>query len=200
MKTLNPLLIGYQYFYRLKQYGKEKFSVTSLSFTDNKNENSRNKSAGQNKGVFTNTPIRFGNMESGLFSHIGNTVNVMMLMLYSSSPHARRLTKKLLTESPFKINLKLDKESKSRKAEIFNVMLKAIGMKMVFIKRTMKKKKAFQRFAAAFQKLDKAEIEWIMNNQDKIQIKHDRNGDPYFVGLSQKKPAFIQSRKDDKDD
>ena len=201
VKTLNPLLIGYQYFYRLKQYGKEKFSVTSLSFTDNKNENSRNKSAGQNKGVFTNTPIRFGNMESGLFSHIGNTVNVMMLMLYSSSPHARRLTKKLLTDSPFKINLKLDKESKSRKAEIFDVMLKSIGMKMVFIKRTIKKKKAFQRFINAFQKLDKADAEWVMNNPDKIHIKHDRNGNPYFDGLpNQKKPAFIKFRKDDKDD
>lgn len=199
--TLNPLLIGYQYFYRLKQYGKEKFSVASLSFTDNKNENSRNKSAGQTKGVFTNTPIRFGNMESGLFSHIGNTVNVMMLMLYSSSPHARRLAKKLLTDSPFKINLKLDKESKSRKAEIFNVMLKSIGMKMVFVKRTLKKKKAFQRVVSAFQRLDKADAEFIVNNPDKITIKHDRNGNPYFDGLpGQKKPAFVKFIKGDEDD
>ena len=198
IKTLNPLLIGHQYFYRLKQYGKEKFSVTSLSFTDNKNENSRNKSSGQNKGVFTNTPIRFGNMESGLFSHIGNTVNVMMLMLYSSSPHARRLTKKLLTDSPFKVNLKLDKESKSRKAEIFNVMLKAIGMKMVFIKRKKKKVAAFIRTNPVFKYLTEKEIKFLEENKDKIKIEHDKNGNPYFVGLpSGKKPAFVYSDKDD---
>lgn len=190
--TINPLLIGHQYFYRLKQYGKEKFSVTSLSFTDNKNENSRNKSSAQTKGVFTPTPIRFGNMESGLFSHIGNTVNVMMLMLYSSSPHARRLAKKLLTESPFKIDLKLDKHSKSRKAEIFSVMLKSIGMKMIFIKKTKKKKSAFIHISSAFCNLTEEEKSNIIKNKNNIKIKHDRNGNPYFVGLpNQKKTAFI---------
>lgn len=195
--TLNPMLIGYQYFYRLKQYGKEKFSVTSLSFTDNKNENSRNKSAGQNKGVFTNTPIRFGNMESGLFSHIGNTINVMMLMLYSSSPHARRLTKKLLTDSPFKINLKLDKNSKSRKAEIFTVMLKAIGIRLLFVKRTLKKKAAFIRTKSAFKALSKEEIDYLISHKDDIKILHDEKGNPYYTGLPTNKRAFVITDKDD---
>lgn len=197
VQTLNPMLIGYQYFYRLKQYGKEKFSVTSLSFTDNKNENSRNKSAGQNKGVFTNTPIRFGNMESGLFSHIGNTINVMMLMLYSSSPHARRLTKKLLTDSPFKINLKLDKNSKSRKAEIFTVMLKAIGIRLLFVKRTLKKKAAFIRTKSAFKALSKEEIDYLISHKDDIKILHDEKGNPYYTGLPTNKRAFVITDKDD---
>lgn len=196
--TLNPILIGHQYFYRLKQYGKEKFSVTSLSFTDNKNENSRNKSSGQTKGVFTNTPIKFGNMESGLFSHIGNTINVMMLMLYSSSPHARRLTKKLLTDSPFKIDLKLDRNSKSRKAEIFTVMLKAIGLRLLFVKRTLKKKAAFIQTKAAFRQMTPEELKFLEANKDKIKVLHDEKGNPYYVGLHDNKTkAFIITDKDD---
>ena len=38
-----PMVYGYQYIYRLKQYAEEKFSVTSLSATNVRNENSKNK-------------------------------------------------------------------------------------------------------------------------------------------------------------
>ena len=105
---------------------------------------------------------------------------------------------KIVTDSPFKVNLKLDKESKSRKAEIFNVMLKAIGMKMVFIKRKKKKVAAFIRTNPVFKYLTEKEIKFLEENKDKIKIEHDKNGNPYFVGLpSGKKPAFIYFDKDD---
>ena len=55
-----PVVCGYVYYYRLKQYGKEKFSVTSLSATNIKNENSRNKSSKVYKARYSRTPIRFG--------------------------------------------------------------------------------------------------------------------------------------------
>ena len=55
-----PVVCGHVYYYRLKQYGKEKFSVTSLSATNIKNENSRNKSSKVYKARYSRTPIRFG--------------------------------------------------------------------------------------------------------------------------------------------
>ena len=40
-----PMVYGYQYIYRLKQYAEEKFSVTSLSATNVRNENSKSNSS-----------------------------------------------------------------------------------------------------------------------------------------------------------
>ena len=55
-----PVIAGYVYYYRLKQYAKEKFSVTSLSATNIRNENSRNKASKAYKALYSRTPIRFG--------------------------------------------------------------------------------------------------------------------------------------------
>lgn len=55
-----PLVYGYQYIYRLKQYAEEKFSVTSLSATNIRNENSKSKSSNNYKALYSRTPIRFG--------------------------------------------------------------------------------------------------------------------------------------------
>lgn len=55
-----PVVVGYVYYYRLKQYAKEKFSVTSLSATNIRNENSRNKASKNYKALYPRTPIRFG--------------------------------------------------------------------------------------------------------------------------------------------
>ena len=55
-----PMVYGYQYVYRLKQYAEEKFSVTSLSATNIRNENSKSKNSNNYKALFSRTPIRFG--------------------------------------------------------------------------------------------------------------------------------------------
>ena len=55
-----PVIAGYVYYYRLKQYAKEKFSVTSMSATNIRNENSRNKASKSYKALYSRTPIRFG--------------------------------------------------------------------------------------------------------------------------------------------
>ena len=55
-----PMVYGYQYIYRLKQYAEEKFSVTSLSATNVRNENSKNKNSNNYKALYSRTPIRFG--------------------------------------------------------------------------------------------------------------------------------------------
>lgn len=129
-----PLVYGYQYIYRLKQYAEEKFSVTSLSATNIRNENSKSKSSNNYKAHYSRTPIRFGDMETGNLIHLGAELVVQMLMLYSTSPHARRLTQEMLTGDAFNIDVKLDMESKNRNVEILNVYLKTMGLKLEFKK------------------------------------------------------------------
>lgn len=127
-----PLIYGYQYIYRLKQYAEEKFSVTSMSATNIRNENSKSKSSNNYKALYSRTPIRFGNMETGNLIHLGSELVVQMLMLYSTSPHGRRLVKEMLTGDPFNVNVKLDDDSINRNAEILNVYLKTMGLRLTF--------------------------------------------------------------------
>lgn len=129
-----PIVCGYKYIYRLKQYAEEKFSVTSLSATNIKNQNSRSKANKAYKGLYPKTPIKFGEMETGDLGHLGMEFVVTVLMLYSSSPQARRLTEELLTGDPFDVNIKLDSKSSSRNVEILNVYFKAMGLRLVFEK------------------------------------------------------------------
>lgn len=134
-----PMVYGYQYIYRLKQYAEEKFSVTSLSATNIRNENSKSKNSNNYKALYSRTPIRFGDMETGNLIHLGAELVVQMLMLYSTSPHARRLTAEMLTGDAFNIDVKLDNDSTNRNVEILNVYLKTMGLKLTF-RRIAKKK------------------------------------------------------------
>lgn len=134
VKSRRPMVYGYQYIYRLKQYAEEKFSVTSLSATNIRNENSKSKSSNNYKALYSRTPIRFGDMETGNLIHLGAELVVQMLMLYSTSPHARRLTDQMLTGDAFNIDVNLDMESKNRNVEILNVYLKTMGLKLTFKK------------------------------------------------------------------
>lgn len=129
-----PIVYGYQYIYRLKQYAEEKFSVTSLSATNIRNENSKSKSSNNYKALYSRTPIRFGDMETGNLIHLGASLVVQMLMLYSTSPSARRLTESMLTGDAFDIDVKLDDKSSNRNVEILNVYLKTMGLKLSFIR------------------------------------------------------------------
>lgn len=138
VNSRRPIVAGRQYIYRLKQYAEEKFSVTSLSATNIKNENSRSKANKTYRCLYTKTPIRFGEMESGDMMHLGAEYVVINLMLYSTSPNARRLTESLLTGDAFNIDIRLDSNSKSRNVEILNTQLKTMGLRLVFIKRRKK--------------------------------------------------------------
>ena len=134
------LVIGKIYNYRLKQYAEEKFSVTSLSATNLKNLNTRSKANKMYETKYTKTPIMFGPMESGDLVHLGMQYVVMNLMLYSSSPQARRLFEQLLVGDPYNIDIKLDRESKNRNAEIIAALMKTMGLRLVFEKIPKKRK------------------------------------------------------------
>jgi hypothetical protein len=87
----------------------------------------------------------FGPMESGDLAHLGMQYVVMNLMLYSSSPQARRLFEQLLIGDPYDIDIKLDTNSKNRNAEIINALLKTMGLKLVFRKIPKKKKQLVKK-------------------------------------------------------
>ena len=139
-----PVVCGYVYYYRLKQYGKEKFSVTSLSATNIKNENSRNKSSKVYKARYSRTPIRFGDMELGNLTHMGADLVVQLLMLYSTSPEGRMLSESMMTGDPFKIDVKLNDTASNRNVEILNAYLKTIGLKIEFNRINKQKQIPFQ--------------------------------------------------------
>lgn len=132
------IVCGYMYIYRLKQYAQEKFSVTSLSSTNIKNENTRNKANKAYRAVSPNTPIRFGDMETGNLLHMGVEYVISTLMIHSLSPEGRRLVKKMLTGDPYHVDIQLDSKSKNRNAEILNTYLKTRGLRIVFEKRKKK--------------------------------------------------------------
>ena len=136
-----PLVCGKMYIYRLKQYAEEKFSVTSLSSVNIRNENTRSKSSKNFKSLHSNTPIKFGDMESGDLGHIGMENVVSILMIHSVSPQARRLVEQMLTDDPYDIDVKLDDNSINRTAQIANVYLKAMGYRLKFLKRAKKPKR-----------------------------------------------------------
>lgn len=139
VESRRPVVYGYLYFYRLKQYAKEKFNVTSLSSTNIRNENTRNKANNNYKALFARTPIRFGDMEIGNLNHVGADLVSQILMIYSSSPLARQLCAALETGDPFNVDVRLDMDSKNRNAEILNVYLKTKGIALRFKKHLKKK-------------------------------------------------------------
>ena len=134
INSRRPMVVGKIYNYRLKQYAEEKFSVTSLAATNLKNLNTRSKANKMYEAKYTKTPIMFGPMESGDMAHMGMQYVVMNLMLYASSPQARKLFEQLLIGDPYNIDIKLDDESKNRNAEIINALIKTMGLKIVFEK------------------------------------------------------------------
>ena len=54
------IVVGKQYIYRLKQFAEEKFSATSLSSTNIRNENTKSRVKKDFRELIPNTPIRFG--------------------------------------------------------------------------------------------------------------------------------------------
>lgn len=140
LKARRPIVVGKQYTFRLKQYAEEKFSATSLSATNIRNENTKSKASRDFRELYSNTPIRFGNMETNDMNHLGAGYVIVNLLIHSLSPHARRLTEQMFTGDPFNIDIKLDDNSTNRSAEIANTYLKTIGRRLIY-----SRKKKFRR-------------------------------------------------------
>lgn len=197
-----PGVVGHIAMYRLQQYAKEKFSVTALSSTNLRNENSRSKANKYYKSTHQATPVNFGDMESGDLGHSGFEQVVQLLMIHSVSPHARRLTEKLFTEDPYTVDIKLDDKSSNRSAEILNAYLKSIGFKLVFEKRRKIKNHPF--LIKPFVRIDRIETikPFLIMKEESI-----RDLDSYYSKLNEinekrrRKPfLFMPFYYEDKED
>lgn len=178
VNSVRKLVVGKIYHYRLKQYAEEKFSVTSLSATNLKNLNTRSKANKMHEARFTRTPIQFGLMESGDMIHMGVEQVVMNLMIYSSSPQARRLVESLLIGDPYNIDIQLDKHSKNRNAEIINALLDTMGLRVVFDKIPKQKKEMVSNVMVKVvpPRLfsgEKTNVRNIMGRSDELQMKYN---------------------------
>jgi hypothetical protein len=123
--------VGTEYIYRLKQFAEEKFSATSLSSTNIKGLNTKSKASKNFNEMYSNTPIRFGNMEINILLHAGPDEVVKTLMFYSVSPEARLEAEELYTCDPYHVNLRLKQYAPNRAAEIVHTFLKVLGRKFV---------------------------------------------------------------------
>ena len=137
-----------QYVYRLKQYAEEKFSATSLSATNIRNENSKSKASKMYIQAHSSTPIKMGEMESNIYIHLSPEIYVTNLMLYSTSPQGRRNAEVLLTGDPYDIDVTLSDDAKSRSVEKLNATLKTMGLKLIFTKVPIKELNAFSQYIA----------------------------------------------------
>ena len=142
VKSRRPVIAAPIYCLRLKQFAEEKFSAASLSSTNIKNENAKSKASKNYREPNSNTPIKFGQMESGDFDHMGTEYVVINLLLHSLSPHGRRLVEEAAIGDPYNVDIKLDSKAKNRSAEILNTRLKAMGYRLVFKKIKKHKKYA----------------------------------------------------------
>lgn len=123
----------------MKQYAEEKFSATSLSATNIRNENAKSKATKEYKSLYSHTPIRFGEMELNSFEHLGPEKIIEVLLIHSVSPHGRQLVEQFSTGDPYLMNIRLDNDSSNRSAEIAQTYLKTIGLRLN-IKKIKKKK------------------------------------------------------------
>lgn len=135
VEARRKVIIDKQYFIRLKQFAEEKFMATSLSATNIKNQNVKSKAKKDYRNLYSNTPIRFGNMETNNQLHAGVDAVVTNIMIHSISPQGRRLVEQMYTNDPFKIDIKLDSNSTNRNAEIVTTYFKALGRRFKFTKR-----------------------------------------------------------------
>lgn len=136
-KSLRPIVAGYEFFVRLKQYAKEKFSVISISTVNLRNENSKSRAGKLYESPFADTPIKMGSMETEDMTHMDTYsagITEITLMLYSSSSEMRNKLASLYFTDPVSINIELDNSSSSRSAEIFATYFKQLCDRFVFEK------------------------------------------------------------------
>lgn len=158
LEARRTLVAGYIYFYRLKQHAEDKFSTTSFSPTNITGENSRSKANKMYETPYPKTPVNFGNMEIGDFSHMDCAVVIEMLLLYSTSPEARHLCEELSTGDPFDCDIVVHDDCKNRAAEKLEARLKAMGYRIVFEKRKKKYKSPVVFVPVEFDKPDMDKI------------------------------------------
>lgn len=121
--------IGYQYIMMLKQSGEKGFSVRSAGSISDESLPEKNNSNKASKDWKSTKPIRFGEYESPNFLIITNPEDFALITaLYRSSIDGRRYMYEAIISDDGKYNI--PDTFTSRSAEILQVYLKSLGVRM----------------------------------------------------------------------
>lgn len=132
IKIMQPMIMGKKYIVKLKHHPKSKFSSRSTGYINSKDQPTKTSSTKQNKSIVAGTPIKFGDMETlNLLLNNDPDALVKMMMLYASSPIARRDVSQLY-ENGFVDEIEMNEDARNRNVEIMNVHLKALGIGIDF--------------------------------------------------------------------
>jgi DNA-directed RNA polymerase beta subunit len=127
-----PLILGDLYFVLLKHTGENKFSARSTSMTNIRNIPSKSTAKKNNKALFSETPIRIGEMEvTNLMITKRSDIVEKLLKTYSTSEEDRvKLVEDILvSDNPLKINSELNGDS-SINRKVLNSHLNVLGLKL----------------------------------------------------------------------
>jgi DNA-directed RNA polymerase beta subunit len=194
VNSRRPMIVAPIYCLRLKQFAEEKFSATSLSSTNLKNENTKSKASKNYREPNSNTPIKFGQMESGDFDHMGTEYVVANLMLHSLSPHGRRLVEQIATGDPYNVNVHLDSKATNRSAEILATRLKTMGYRLKFTKKKKEIKFTFLTPALEFfEGSDECPIEAVEFHEEGYDYRHYYKTIEEIEEIKKKSPIMINA-------
>lgn len=134
-KIMNKLVVGYQYFIKLKHHPKSKSSARSTGYLNSKDLPIKTTAVQDNKSILQTTAIKIGDMEA-LNLLLNNNPDAFMKlnMLYASSPIARRDIGQIY-ENGVLDNIKINKDAKNRNVEIFDIDNKMMGIRLKFVKK-----------------------------------------------------------------
>ena len=134
-KILDKYFIGEMYCIRLKQSDRRGFSARSTGALDNKSLPTRSFKSKSHQERISSSCIRFGEFESLNFSIGLLPVDITLFhALYRTSIKGRKALIELMFSDPDDVAAidKLDPTYTSRVVEIFNVILKSLGVEMEF--------------------------------------------------------------------
>lgn len=128
----SPLIIGEEYFLRLKHETDAKFSARSTGLNNLRDLPSKGRSFKENKEVFSKTPIRIGEMETMNLNLTKSMDSVKCLLDSYANNKADRdeLITNSLTGDPFDIKFK-PTGSKSNNSKIIKSFMNSIGIDIV---------------------------------------------------------------------
>lgn len=183
-------VFGSRYMLRLKQYGEDKFSATSLSSTNMRNENVKSKAASNYKTAYSSTCNRLGYQEADDLLHAGADYVAAQLNIHSTSPKTRRDSgNAMISGDPYHVDIRIDPEGTNRNAEVAKVYMKAIGLRLNFFKKI--KQTAYGAFMHCVRFFTKPED---ADKEQCVRFIHDKDYD--FVGEWEKHEKYGMEKQD----
>ncbi|MGL5713782.1 MAG: hypothetical protein ACRCX2_12235 [Paraclostridium sp.] len=132
IKARRTIVAGHKYYMKLKHCPESKFSARSTGFINPRGLPNKSRINKQNRALYSNTPVRFGNQEIMLFMIGRDSEKIVhkMLMLHSSSIKGRRSVGELLDMNVLDPYIDLPEDATDRNTEILKMYLRTMGIEL----------------------------------------------------------------------